>query len=358
MSPKKVAVAMSGGVDSSIAAALLVDRGYEVIGVMMRLWSEPGSEKYNRCCTPDSMLNARRVAALLDIPFYVIDARSAFYNTVVNGFTSGYLQGITPNPCLACNRFIRWGFLLKRAILLGADYFATGHYASLVHTPDGDFQLHRAFDLSKDQSYVLYSLDQNDLSRTLLPLGSLYKSEVRQIAQNLNFPIADRPDSQDLCFLGGGDYRNFLLRNIPDVKAPGQIVDITGNSIGVHDGLAFYTIGQRKGLGINSQTPLFVIDKEISTNTLIVGSKDQLGKSVFFVSELNWIEGDPPGMNFSATVQIRYKANEAPCNVSINETGDVKVNLNNPLRDITPGQAAVFYNGKICLGGGIISSAE
>jgi len=358
MSKEKVVVAMSGGVDSSITAAILVGSGYEVIGMMMRLWSEPGTESHNRCCTPDAMAKAKRVATILNIPFYAIDARSEFFNAVVNGFIDGYSQGITPNPCLSCNRLVRWGFLLKRAMLLGADYFATGHYARIVRTPGDHFQLHRAVDHTKDQSYVLYALNQDDLSRTLLPLGELCKPEVRQMAQKLNLPVADIPDSQDLCFLGGEDYRQFLVRNIPEISSSGPIVDTAGAQLGIHDGLAFYTIGQRRGLGISSTSPLYVIEKDISTNTLIVGTKERLERYKFSLRDVHWVVEEPPAPSFTAGVQIRYRAKEASCNIKILDIDRASVTLAKPIPGITPGQAAVFYNGDICLGGGIIQSVE
>ncbi|HRQ32705.1 MAG TPA: tRNA 2-thiouridine(34) synthase MnmA, partial [Anaerolineales bacterium] len=243
----KAVVAMSGGVDSSVAAALLKEQGYEVIGMMLRLWSEPGKEESNRCCTPDSMAQARRVAALLDIPFYVIDAKDVFRETVVEYFLEGYARGETPNPCLVCNRKIRWTFLLDHALALGADFMATGHYAR-VRNENGKVELLRAVDRNKDQSYVLHVLDQEKLKHALFPVGEFTKPEIRQIAEKHGLPTASRKDSQDLCFLAGEDYRNFLQRNAAEMLKPGEIVTRDGEAIGSHNGLANYTIGQRKGL--------------------------------------------------------------------------------------------------------------
>ena len=350
----RVVIAMSGGVDSSVAAAILVKQGYEVIGMMLRLWSEPGIEGTNRCCTPDAMAQARRVAAQLGIPFYAVDAQQVFRDQVVDYFIKGYTQGVTPNPCLRCNRHIRWGFLLDRARTLGARYLATGHYARLQQDPSSGIQLLRAHDEDKDQSYVLYVLSQEQLTHTLFPLGDYTKSQVRQLARELSLPVAERADSQDLCFLGDGDYRTFLARSAPHVISPGPILDYNGRMLGKHQGLAFFTIGQRKGLGIAAPQPLYVLNKDFQKNALIVGEKQHLGKSDLDVAEVNWIAGEPPKPPLRALVKIRYRA--APMWATINLLGKhgAHVIVDQPLPDITPGQAAVFYDGEVCLGGGII----
>lgn len=354
---KKVIVAMSGGVDSSVAAALLHQQGYQVTGVMMRLWSEPGTSTTNRCCTPDAMALARRVAAKLDIPFYAIDAQHAFREVVVERFINGYTQGETPNPCLVCNRWIRWSFLLERAQALGADYLATGHYARIARSPAGNYLLLRAVDIRKDQSYVLHLLGQEHLSHTLFPLGRYTKAEVRQIARDFGLPVAERSDSQDLCFLAGGDYRDFLARHAPISPQAGDIVNTQGTILGQHLGLAYYTIGQRKGLGISSSQPLYVIEKALSNNTLVVGTLEELGYRALRTRQINWISGKPPAEPFRAAVKIRYSAKLAPASVIPNPDGTADVRFDTIQRDITPGQAAVFYQDETCLGGGIIHTS-
>ena len=351
----KVVVAMSGGVDSSVAAALLKEQGYDVIGMMLRLWSEPGKEDSNRCCTPDSMAQARRVAAKLDIPFYVIDAKNVFRETVVQYFLDGYARGETPNPCLICNRQIRWTFLLDHALALGADFMATGHYVRSMKDEGGRMKLLRAVDRSKDQSYVLYVLNQEKLARALFPIGDYPKTEIRALAERYGLPTATRKDSQDLCFLAGEDYRNFLQRNAAEVLEPGEIVTRAGQSVGRHNGLANYTIGQRKGLGVASLVPLYVLGKNSATNTLVVGPQEELGSSELTAYAVNWLSGETPREPFEAEVKIRYTAKEARALVTPLDGDQVRVQFDAPQRDITAGQAAVFFQGDLLIGGGIIA---
>ena len=351
----KVVVAMSGGVDSSVAAALLNQQGYDVVGMMLRLWSEPGKEDSNRCCTPDSMALARRVAAKLDIPFYVVDAKQVFRETVVQFFLDGYAAGQTPNPCLLCNRQIRWTFLLEHALALGADFMATGHYVRRKTMDGGPIQLLRAVDHSKDQSYVLHVLNQEKLAQALFPVGVYPKTEIRQMAEKLNLPVYKRPDSQDLCFLAGEDYRNFIQRNAAEMLVSGAIVRRDGGVLGQHNGLANYTIGQRKGLGVRSSVPLYVLGKDATSNTLIVGEAGELGRNELLAGDVNWVSGEVPQDTFRAEVKIRYTAKETWAMVTPLEGGQqVSVQFDAPQRDITPGQAAVFYTGDVLLGGGII----
>lgn len=356
MTKQKVVVAMSGGVDSSVAAALLKQQGYDVTGMMLRLWSEPGKEESNRCCTPDAMAQARRVAGILDIPFYVIDAKEVFKETVVQYFLDGYARGETPNPCLICNRQIRWTFLLNHALALGAEFMATGHYVRRIASQDegGRIKLLRAVDPAKDQSYVLHVLNQDQLAHALFPVGEFPKPEIRRLAADFGLPTASRADSQDLCFLAGDDYRNFLQRNASEMLNPGEIVTTDGKSMGQHNGLANYTIGQRKGLNVASVVPLYVITKQPTRNTLVVGTLEELGFTELTSRDVNWTSGETPREPFRAQVKIRYTAKEVEALVSPLEGEQAAVKFDTPVRDVTAGQAAVFYQGDEVLGGGII----
>ncbi len=351
---RKVVVAMSGGVDSSVAAALLVDAGYDVTGMMLRLWSEPGSEENNRCCTPDSMADARRVAGQLGIPFYVIDAKNAFREQVVQNFIDGYSRGVTPNPCLVCNKQIRWGILLEQALSIGAEYLATGHYAQISRNETGLVELRQGIDPQKDQSYVLSVLTQSQLERTLLPIGGYSKPKVREMARGYGLAVAERADSQDLCFLAGKDYREFLGRYVPMAIKPGKITDSSGTTLGGHNGLAFYTIGQRKGLGISSPTPLYVLEKRTNENVLVVGSEVQMGQKKLIADRVNWISGSIPSEGFHAGVKIRYRSTMINALVLPVENDKVEIEFDQAVRDITPGQRAVFYEGDRVIGGGNI----
>jgi tRNA-specific 2-thiouridylase len=356
-SKKRVVVAMSGGVDSSVAAALLVEQGYEVIGMMMRLWSEPGigaAAPANRCCTPDQMADARRVAGLLGIPFYVVDVQDHFRQTIVQFFIDEHENGRTPNPCIECNRQIRFTHLLERALALDADYLATGHYAQVRHTSQG-YQLLKGLDPNKDQSYVLHVLDQEKLGKVLFPIGGYTKPEVRELAQKFGLPVASKSESQDLCFLGDGDYRRFLQEYSQQASQPGPILTSSGEELGQHNGLPFYTIGQRKGLGISSSVPLFVLRKDVAENALIVGPKSELGQQTLIARDVNWLSGQPPIEPIAAQIKIRYKAKAIDGEVVDLGDGRSQVTFNEPVFGVTAGQGAIFYNGNICLGGGIIA---
>ena len=354
---KRVIVAMSGGVDSSVAAALLVEQGYDVVGMMMRLWSEPASganAPANRCCTPDQMADARRVAGLLDIPFYVVDVQDHFRQTIVQFFIDEHENGRTPNPCIECNRQIRFTYLLERALALDADYLATGHYAQVRHTPNG-YQLLKGLDPNKDQSYVLHVLDQEKLGQVLFPIGGYTKPEVRELAQKFGLPVASKSESQDLCFLGDGDYRRFLLEYSQKASQPGPILASNGEELGRHDGLSFYTIGQRKGLGISASVPLFVLRKDVVQNALIVGPKSELGQQTLIARDVNWLSGQSPKEPIQAQIKIRYKAKGIEGTVVDLGDGRSQVTFYEPVFGITAGQGAIFYDGDICLGGGIIA---
>jgi tRNA-specific 2-thiouridylase len=357
---KHVVVAMSGGVDSSVAAALMVEQGYRVTGVMMRLWSEETAAggAHNRCCTPDQMADARRIAGKLGIPFFVLDTKDVFRGRIVQFFIDQHAAGVTPNPCLECNRQIRFDFLQQHALALGADYLATGHYARIGRDAHGRHTLLTGLDPAKDQSYVLSVMGQEQLAHALFPIGEYEKPEVRRIAARFGLPTASKQDSQDLCFLGDGDYRRFLREHAPETMTPGPIVRRDGAVIGEHAGLANYTIGQRKGLGVHAPEPLYVVAMNPLANALVVGGADELGQRELTARRVNWVAGEPPAASFRADVKIRYKARPAPATVTVLDDGRMRATFDAPLRDITPGQAAVVYQGDVCLGGGIIERAS
>ena len=357
---KRVVVAMSGGVDSSVAAALCVEQGYDVIGLMMRLWSEDSGEGggHNRCCTPDQMTDARAVADLLGIPFYVLDTRAVFRDTIVKYFVDSYSNGLTPNPCLECNRHIRFEWLLNNALALDADYLATGHYARIRQSPLGNYQLLKGLDDAKDQSYVLSVMGQPELSHVLFPVGEYAKPDVRKLAEKFGLPVASKHDSQDLCFLADNDYRRFLTDHAPKAMQPGPILlrdgKQNGRQIGEHTGLPNYTIGQRKGINLAWPEPLYVLATDSRRNALIVGPAAQLGRDHLIANRVHWITGQTPVEPFRAELKIRYKARPAWATVTPLPGDRMQVQFDNPLRDISPGQGAICYDGDICLGGGII----
>lgn len=350
---ERVAVAMSGGVDSSVAAALLVQAGYEVIGLMLRLWSQDEAHGENRCCDPGAVHLARRVAAQLDIPFHVLDAREPFLRAVVGFFVDGFREGVTPNPCLACNRHVRWGFLRDHAQALGAVKLATGHYAC-AELRGGRLRLLQGLDREKDQSYVLSVLDESDLAVSLFPIGRLTKGQVREMARTLGLPVADRPDSQDLCFLPDSDYRTFLMPRIPQAFRPGPIVTRSGQTLGEHQGLAAYTVGQRKGIRIPWSQPLYVLEKDLRRNALVVGPSAELNCRALRTSAVHWINGAPQESPLRAQVKIRYKAPAVPATIELLHDGGSRVEFDSTVRGVTPGQAAVLYQDDCCLGYGLI----
>jgi tRNA-specific 2-thiouridylase len=348
---------MSGGVDSSVAAALLVERGYEVIGLMLRLWSEPGEGAENRCCTPDAVEDARRVARTLEIPFYLLNCERRFKAYVVDPFIRAYACGRTPNPCPACNRHIKFGYLMQMASALDADYLATGHYAR-VRRADGQYRLLRGIDPRKDQSYVLYMLGQEQLRHTLFPIGEYTKAQVREMAAGWGLPAADKRDSQDICFVRDHDYRRFLQVYAPEAIRPGPVLDSGGREIGRHKGLPFYTIGQRRGLGIAWSEPLYVLEMDAARNALTVGPASELGAQSLRVMDVSFVIGHPPHLPAFASAKIRYTGQEVEATLRPGGDGIVNVHLTTPVRDVAPGQAAVFYRGEILLGGGIIAKEE
>jgi tRNA-uridine 2-sulfurtransferase len=350
MSRTKVVVALSGGVDSSVAAALLKQQGYEVAGLTLRLWTDPAHPPIS-----DSVSAAKQAAEILKIPLHVVDLSEIFHREIVQFFLDEYGRGVTPNPCVRCNRLVKWGFLLEQAFALGADFLATGHYARKCGYQDGQYQLLRAVDRSKDQTYVLHILTQERLAHALFPVGEYPKSAIRDLARKFELPAAARRESQDLCFLAGEDYRDFIRRNAPETGRPGPILRRDGRIVGEHQGLAYYTIGQRKGLGIPSPVPLYVLAKEIAANALVVGEAAELGSRELVAQEVNWISGKAPVEQFRAQVKTRYTARETWAQVTSLEGNRVAVLFDSPQRDITPGQAAVIYVEDVVLGGGVIT---
>ncbi len=353
----RVVVAMSGGVDSSVAAALLVRKGYDVIGMMMRLWSDSSSSGpvvQNRCCTPDQIAVARKVADKLGIRLYVIDVQDQFFKSVVQYFIDGHIKGETPNPCIACNKHIRFDYLLDQALSLGADYLATGHYTRILNK-NGVYHILKAKDNRKDQSYVLYVLQQDQLRHLKFPIGDYTKNEVRELAAQFDLGVSAQDESMDLCFLTDGDYRKFLRARIPQDIKPGPIADQSGRQIGVHNGLQNYTIGQRKGLGIASSQPIYVLSKKIEGNMIIVGPHESLARKALVASEVNWLSGEFPEHVSGIRVKIRYTAEPVPASISQKDNEHLMVRFDEPVYGVTAGQAAVIYHEDNCLGGGLIT---
>ncbi len=351
----EIVVAMSGGVDSSVAAALLVKQGYSVRGMILKLWDGDPDRKGSEGRFQDSCDQASGVAQRLGIPFEVIDASTAFQHLIVNYFINAHRNGRTPNPCFICNQQIKWGLLMTEALKKGAEYLATGHYARLVRTPAGKIELRKALDQKKDQSYILAGLTQQQISRALLPLGEKTKIETRNIAHRYNFSNYDRQDSQDLCFLGTLDQQKFLDLYAPECLKHGEIRNLAGEVIGEHNGLANYTIGQRKGLGAGFKEPIYVLGKDIERNTLIVGTSRDLGIKRIIVDEINWISGGEPTLPKRCGIKIRYKANPVQGIIARKADNRYTVLFDEKVRDATPGQFAVFYEDDLVIGSGEIN---
>jgi tRNA-uridine 2-sulfurtransferase len=357
----RVVVAMSGGVDSSLCAALLKEQGYDAIGVTMRLWVSPGFEEEANdtgrgCCSLAAVDDARRVADKMEIPFYVLNFKEPFRRQVVDYFVEEYRRGRTPNPCIACNRHMKFDLLLNKALELEAWYLATGHYARVEF--DGErFRLKKALDHQKDQSYTLYNLTQKQLAHTLFPLGKLLKKEVREMAAAYDLAVADKPDSQEICFIPDDDYKRFMRDETDVVQIPGPIKDTRGNVLGMHRGLVNYTVGQRKGLGIAVGRPVFVVSLDMETNTLIVGDDREAFARGLIADDLNYILIDKLDGEMRVTAKIRYHAKEVPATLFPMEQGRVKLYFDEPERAVTPGQSVVFYHGEDVVGGGIIQAA-
>lgn len=352
-------MAMSGGVDSSLAAALLKAEGYEVIGVTMDLFPLPQeycrSENLRSCCGWRAVEDANRVATILGVPHYVADLKNDFEERVIANFCQQYAQGRTPNPCIRCNQLVKFETLMDRAKKLGADFLATGHHAR-VEFDSGlrRFLLKKGKDEEKDQSYFLYPLTQEQLSRTLMPIGHLTKREVRKKAQEIGLPVAQRAESQEICFVPDNDYARFLRKRIPKAFRPGPIVDTQDRLLGQHKGVAHYTVGQRRGMGIAAPHPLYVIEIRCDKNTVVVGPNEKLFKRSLLASQINLISLEKIDKPIAVKAKIRYKHNEAEAILKPLRNCKARVEFTKPQRAITPGQSVVFYNGDIVVGGGII----
>ena len=356
--PNRAVVAMSGGVDSSVAALLLHREGYDVIGVTMKLYDIDQAdlpEYYRGCCTLDDVEDARAVCRILGVPHYVMNVQREFRAFVIDYFRREYENGRTPHPCIACNDKIKFSFLAQRAQMLQAAYVATGHYARIEADGSGSMALRRGIDADKDQSYVLFGMRQEQLAATLMPVGHYPKAEIRRLAEEAGFPNADKPDSQDICFIPTGDYREFLRERTDE--RPGDIVDADGNVLGQHEGIQYFTVGQRRGLGLSGGPPRFVIRLEPDTRNVVIGSETDLYQDTLYADPVSWVSGVAPVGPVDVTVKIRYKFAEAPATVTA-AGGGALVRFREPQRAITPGQAAVFYQGDTVLGGGAIAGHE
>jgi tRNA-specific 2-thiouridylase len=362
----RVLVAMSGGVDSSVAAAILRERGYDVVGVAMRLAPESPTPAVSRlrgtCCSHEDFEDARRVAERMDFPFYVVDLRAEFGARVIDNFVSEYLNGRTPNPCVMCNREIKFDRLRERAAALGADYVATGHYARIERDPRGRFHLLRAADATKDQSYFLFTLGQLELSRTLFPLGTMTKAEVRARARELGLANAEKPESQEICFVPDGDYARFVERAAaPGRLRPGRIVDPKGRALASHDGVHRFTVGQRRGLGLSAQEPLYVREIRAMSGEVVVGPREGLAAAGLVARDISFVDPESIGTGTGAVAveaRIRYRHPALPATLALESGGRVRVTFaggGGPA--VTPGQACVFYRGEEVVGGGFIERA-
>ncbi len=360
MRTNRVMMAMSGGVDSTVGAALLCEAGYEVVGATLRLWVECEAESAaaaRSCCSLEDLADAARAAAGLGIEHTVLDMRREFREQVVDRFVEAYRRGLTPNPCIACNRYLKFELLLGAARRAGCDYLATGHYAR-IGFEDGWWRLRTARDNSKDQSYVLYMLGPDTLPRVLFPNGEYTKSELRRRAGELGIHVAAKPDSQEICFLPGGDYRDFLREHAPEACEPGPILDVRGRRLGEHRGVGAYTVGQRRRLGISSPQPLYVVKVDAASNTVVAGTREEASCLRLTAGDATWVAGKPPAIQFQAEVKTRYRMQAQPATVRIRDDGGFTVDFDAPAWAVAPGQAAVVYNGDEVLGGGTILPEE
>lgn len=361
MAKEKVIIGMSGGVDSSVAAALLLEQGYDVIGVTMKIWPESlGQDKIREggCCSLSAVDDARRVADKLGIPYYVMNFQEIFEKTVIDYFVKEYQKGRTPNPCIACNKFVKFDALLKKAVAMGVPYIATGHYAKVVYDEKNNrYLLKKSVTATKDQTYALYNLTQDQLKHILMPLGDYHKEETRKIAENLGLGVASKPDSQEICFVEDKNYAGFIKERTGKEGKKGYFVDNEGNILGEHQGIIHYTIGQRKGLGIAFGKPMYVIGIDAEKNEVILGEAGQEYSRSLIAEKVNFIPFDTLEKDLKVTAKIRYSAKEAEAVIRPYKNHKVKVDFQVPQRAVTPGQAVVFYNDDIVVGGGTIEKA-
>lgn len=355
MEKKKVVVGMSGGVDSSVAAYLLKKQGYDVIGITMQIWQEDKEyeEREGGCCSLSAVDDARRVCEKLDIPFYVLNFRDSFKENVIKYFVQEYIDGKTPNPCIACNKHLKFDELLRKARGIGAEYVATGHYAK-IEERDGRYLLIRSDDDRKDQTYALYNFTQDQLAHTLMPCGEYTKDKIREIAKEIGLAVHNKKDSEEICFISDNDHGRFIKEERPGEVKPGNFVDSKGNILGKHKGIVYYTIGQRKGLGIALGKPVFVTDIRPETNEVVLGSEETIFNNDLIAKDVNFIPFDELNGEMNVQAKVRYSAKPADAVISPLPDGRVKVSFKEKQRAITKGQSVVFYDGEVVVGGGII----